>query len=206
MLSLLVMTLLVQAPRCGDAEATRMRDAAALADGFDLLGAAEQFAGAAAAGCMDADAAAVYLRGLLAARAAYRMGGSPQSLEPVRGAEAALERFSTRGVTWAATARVVLMAAAAAAQSERGDMEIFLTHAVALESTQASAGSPRLPGVTAHEAAGDLWLQVHWFDSARSAYLTALRRSAPLRASLLGSLVRPSDSTILNRPAPRIGG
>ncbi len=150
-----------------------MRDGAARAESFDLPGATDRFEKAARAGCEDGDAAAVYLRGLQAARDAYRLGGSPQSLEPVRRAESVLERHAIGGRAWAEIARVVLMAAAAAAQSERSDMETFLAHATALETARAAAGSPRVPGVTAHEAAGDLWLQVHRFDSARAAYLAA---------------------------------
>lgn len=172
-LSLILAALLAQASLCAGEAGVLMRDGASHAEIFDLPGAVERFERAAGAGCEDAAAVAVYLRGLQSARDAYGMGGSPQSLEPVRAAEAALERHAKRGRPWAEIAGVVLMAAAAAAQSERGDMSIFLAHATQLETLQVASAGPRVPGVTAHEAAGDLWLRVHWFESARMAYMAA---------------------------------
>ena len=117
--------------------------------------------------------AAWYLAGLGAARDAYRSGGDARSLAPVREAEEALARHIGRGSVPAQIAQAVLMAAAAAAQSERDDLGVFLEHARRLESEQLIAGRPGAPFVTAHEVAGDLWLQVHRFDTARMAYLAA---------------------------------
>ena len=119
------------------------------------------------------DVAAVYARGWEAARAAYAQGGSAESLQPVRDAIASLERTGGNGPGPAQVARLVLLAAAAAAQSERDEMAIFLDEAVRLEALQLAAGQPGAPGVSAHEAAGDLWLQVHRFDEAREAYRRA---------------------------------
>ena len=116
------------------------------------------------------DIAAVYARGWDAARAAYAQGGSAESLQPVRDAIAALDRGGANVPGPAQIARLVLLAAAAAAQSERDEMAIFLDQAVRLEALQLAAGQPGAPGMTAHEAAGDLWLQVHRFDDAREAY------------------------------------
>ena len=113
-----------------------------------------------------------YLRGLIAAREAYRYGGSPESLEPVKVAIAQLAARSQETPA-AEIARVVLMAASSAAQSERDEMGLFLEHALNLERQQRSAGLPGAPIVTAHEIAGDLWLQVHRFEDARRAYLDA---------------------------------
>jgi hypothetical protein len=72
-------------------------------------------------------------------------------------------------------ARLVLLAAAAAAQSERDEMAVYLTHAVEMESLQRAAGQPGAPGLSALEAAGDLWLQVYRYDEARAAYERAAR-------------------------------
>ena len=114
--------------------------------------------------------ATVYVDGLLAAEEAYRRGGSPESLAPVRTAIAALEKISQREPGPAEIARLVLLAAAAAAQSERDEMGAFLTHAVEMEVLQRAAGQPGAPVVSALEAAGDLWLRVHRYDDAKRAY------------------------------------
>jgi hypothetical protein len=117
--------------------------------------------------------AALYLAGLMAAREAYRAGGSPESLVPVRQAESRLAEAAAAGRPVAEIARVLLMAAAAAAMSERDEMGTLLTHATELERLRIAGGVPGVPGVTAHELAGDLWLQVHRFEDARAAYRQA---------------------------------
>jgi hypothetical protein len=82
------------------------------------------------------------------------------------------------------------MAAAAAAQSERGEMGTMLAHATDLEALRVVAGDPAVPAVSAQELAGDLWLQVHRFEEARAAYRRTARqpsgwsrRRAPRSAS-----------------------
>jgi hypothetical protein len=69
-------------------------------------------------------------------------------------------------------ARLTLHGAAAAAQTERAEMRLYLESAMTMESLQHAAGQPGAP-VTAAEAAGDLWLQVHQYDDARRAYAAA---------------------------------
>jgi hypothetical protein len=51
-----------------------------------------------------------------------------------------------------------------------------IDYAVQLEDRNLSAKLPALPMITAHEAAGDLWLQVHRYDDARRAYERAAQR------------------------------
>ena len=137
---------------------------------LDVAGAIALYEQAAEAGCGGARVSAVYLRGLQAARDAYREGGSEPSLVPARAAEAVLAREAARGDRRAEVARYVLMAAAAAAQSERGDVAIFLDQALQLERKLAGAARASALPIPAHEAAGDLWLQVHRFEMAREAY------------------------------------
>jgi hypothetical protein len=120
--------------------------------------------------CTTAEIEAVYLRGWDAAQAAARIGGPPESLAPVRDAIATLERMSAGAHGPAEIARYVLAAAADAAQDERDEMALFLEHAVALERMQLDANQPGAPSITAHEAAGDLWLQVYRYEDARRAY------------------------------------
>ena len=52
-------------------------------------------------------------------------------------------------------------------------MALLLEHAIRLEAVQIEADQPPLPVATAHDVAGDLWLQVHRYDDARRAYLEA---------------------------------
>jgi hypothetical protein len=120
--------------------------------------------------CTTAEIEAVYLRGWDAAQAAARIGGPPESLAPVRDAIATLERMAAGAHGPAEIARYVLAAAADAAQDERDEMALFLEHAVALERMQLDAKQPGAPSITAHEAAGDLWLQVYRYEDARRAY------------------------------------
>jgi hypothetical protein len=112
----------------------------------------------------------IYLRGLDAAAEAYRQGGSAESLVPVNEAIAALDGLALGRPGPAEIARLVLVAAGAAAQSERDEMGAFITHAVEMELLQRAAGQPGAPGVSALEAAGDLWLRVHRYEDAARAY------------------------------------
>ena len=174
-----------------------MQDASARMGVFDSAGAVDSLRRAAATGCQDADLAAWYVAGLTAAREAYRFGGDARSLAPVREAQEALDKHIARGSAQAQIAQFVLRAAAAAAQSERDDTGVFLEHARHLESEQLIAGRPGAPFVTAHEIGGDLWLQVHRFDSARTAYLAASDVIGPTPRVTLGlarAAVRLNDA------------
>ena len=116
------------------------------------------------------DVQSVYLRGWEAAREAARVGGSAESLAPVRDAIAALERLARGAHGPAEIAAYVLRAAADAAQDEREEMALFLAHAIELERVQLEARQPGAPAITAHEAAGDLWLRVRRYEDARRAF------------------------------------
>jgi hypothetical protein len=152
-----------------------MNSAAERAAVFDLAGAAQRLQSAAMSGCKDAVLPSIYLRGWSAARDAYRLGGSPASLGQVSQSIAMLQ--DTFGKTGPAQiAALVLQAAAAAAQSERDELALMIDYAVQLEDRNLTAKLPGLPMITAHEAAGDLWLQVHRYDDARRAYTTAAGR------------------------------
>jgi hypothetical protein len=184
-LGLVALTLLLQDAPCVAAAET-MAAATARATAFDLRAAPDLFAAGAALDCPDADVAAHYLRGLIAARDAYARGGSPESLAPVRDAIAALDALDQGLPGQAEIARFVLMAASAAAQSERDEMALLLDHALRLESIQFAAKEPGAPALTAHEVAGDLWLQVHRYEQARAAYSLAAERAGRTRAVNLG--------------------
>ena len=152
--------------------------AAAVARGavFDLVGAANAYFTAAAKGCVEADVPGHYLRGFVAAQTAHAEFGARDALAPVQDAIALID---ARGGTMPGlpqVARLVLQAAAATAQSERPTIAVFLDEAIRLEALQLEARQPPLPVVTAHEAAGDLWLRVRDYGQARRAYLRAEER------------------------------
>ena len=114
----------------------------------------------------------IYLRGLVAARAAYAKGGDEASLAPVRAAIAAVGERAALGEV-AEIAGFVLRAAVAAAQSERDEMSVLLAQALQVERGRGARGLGGAPLIAAHEIAGDLWLQVHRFDEAAAAYRVA---------------------------------
>ena len=166
MLSVILVLALAPAPSC-------LAPAISRADAFDLQSAIAELHAAAPA-CDDAVTAAAYLEGLSAARRAYAAGGSPESLKPVNDAIAALERLAAGLPGPAQIAAFVLHAAAAAAQSEREELALYLDEAIRLETLQLAAKQPAAPIISAHEAAGDLWLEVHRFDDAQHAYERAV--------------------------------
>jgi hypothetical protein len=176
MLSIVIAMLLAQPQGCAANAKTSIATAQARAEAFDLSGAVESFAAASAAGCSEARLAALYLRGLIAAREAYPFGGSPESIAPVERALAELDREPLQSLGEAQVVRFVLQAAIAAAQSEREEVALLIEHAIDLETQRRSAGLSGAPVVTAVEVAGDLWLQVHRYDDARRAYARAADR------------------------------
>lgn len=176
MLPALVAVALSVAQHCSAAVQARFEEASVRAQAFDLPGAVDRLRDPIARGCEDAEVAALYIGGLFAAMEAYKQGGSAESLAPVGEAIAALETISGQTPGPAEIARVVLVAASAAAQSERDEMGAFLTHAIAMESLQLAAGQPGAPVLTALEVAGELWLQVHRFDDAHAAFERAARQ------------------------------
>jgi hypothetical protein len=176
-------TVLALAQSPCSAHTTLMAAAAERAAVLDLQGAANQLASG-ISGCPETAVAYWYLHGLIAAREAYRFGGSPESIEPVMLAIAELESRAP-DVPAAAIAKVVLQAASSAAQSEREEMGLLLEHAVSLED-RSRASAQGAPIVSTYEVAGDLWLQVHRFDDARAAYVRAVERIGSTRRTTLG--------------------
>jgi hypothetical protein len=184
MVTVLFALALAQTPQCSPDAAALMKAATERAAGFDLAGALQRLQAAVRAGCEEAVLPATYLRGWIAAREAYRAGGSPESLRPVLQAIAMLEDAGKSGPPQIAA--LVLQAAAAAAQSERDELALMINYAVELEDRNLTAKLPALPMVTAHEAAGDLWLQVYRYDDARRAYTRAAERVGTTSRITLG--------------------
>lgn len=161
-----------QAPApCGG---VALDEAARLVDAGDEGAAAERLRVAFAADRTCAPLAVAYwsATGLAHAVHAATRGGPPDLLAPVEEAVEALAALGARGgVTREAEyAASALRAAAAAAQDERPEMEVWLTHAADLSSRVALAEPapawPRRAGVLA----GDLWYEVDRYLEARQAY------------------------------------
>jgi hypothetical protein len=167
-------------------QASPLAEARARAVEFDLAGAATLLNAAAQRGDAGARTAALYIRGLIDAREASRQGGSPESLAPVREAIVELESIANGRPGTAEISRLMLQAAAAAAQSEREEMRLYLDTAIRMETLQRAAGMPGAPVIAAAEAAGDLWLQVHRYEEARRAYEEATERGEPSLRTLAG--------------------
>ena len=167
-------------------QASPLAEAEVRAAEFDLMGAANLLKPAAGRGDASAQVAEIYVRGLIDAREAWRQGGSPESLAPVRQAISSLEAMAKGRPGSAEIARLMLQAAAAAAQSEREEMRLYVDTAIRMETLQRAAGMPGAPLVAAAEAAGDLWLQVHRYEDARSAYDEAAERFGSSLRTLAG--------------------
>jgi hypothetical protein len=175
MATALLLLTLAQGTQCSPEASALMKAATERAAVFDLAGAVQRMQAAAMSGCAEAMLPALYLRGWIAAREASRVGGSPEALRPVLQSIATLQdQFGKSGPSQIAA--LVLQAAAAAAQSERDELALMIDYAVQLEDRDLSAKRPALPMISAHEAAGDLWLQVYRYDDARRAYTRAAER------------------------------
>jgi eukaryotic-like serine/threonine-protein kinase len=154
---------------------------------FDLPGAMQLLSAAAIKGDAGAEVGLVYVRGLVDAREAFRDGGTAEALAPVLAAVEGLGAISQGRRGSAEIARLVLQAAAAAAQSERDEMRLYLETAMQMEVIQGAAGLPGAPLVSATEIAGDLWLQVDRYEDARRAYADAVDRVGPSLRVMVGN-------------------
>jgi hypothetical protein len=164
--------LAMQAPCTADAHAL-VSAASTRAQDPDLTPAADALREAARRGCAEAEIGALYLGGLIEAHAAFLQGAPPESLLAVHQAIASLERISLGRPGPAETARLVLRGAAAAAQSERDEMALYLEHAERMDALLRATGQPALPILSAAEASGELWLQVHRYEDAHAAFTRA---------------------------------
>ena len=186
MAALLLVLGLFQAPSCSGAAAGHVSDALRRGQVFDLGGAATAYAAAVRAGCPSARAPSIYLRGLLAARAAAAQFGTSASLGPLQQAMIDLEPFAASDPV-ARTMQTVLRAGMPAAQRERAEMTLFIDEMLRMESLQLEAKQPPLPVLSAHEVAGQLWLQLHRYEEARRAFETAARRVGQTPHVLIGA-------------------
>lgn len=130
--------------------------------------------------------------GWLEARATAARAGAPEVLGPARAAIDRLKSMVTPA--WRLRndyARAALMAAIAAAQDERPEMSLYLTHARSVAERLALVNEPAEWPMPIDELDGELWLEVDRYTDAREAYRRAVAEH-PTPAALVG-LARASD-------------
>ena len=184
MLALLLGVLLVSQGQCLPASTARLSQASLLASRFDIAGAAALLRDV--ADCDNAKVNGLYLQGLLEAGAASRVGGTAESLAPLRKTIAALEVIAGSQLGPAEIARLTLQAAAAGSQTERDEMRLYLESAVRMETLLASIGQRRVLVLPAMETAGSLWLQVDRYADAERAYQEAATQHGMSIATTFG--------------------
>ena len=154
----------------GDDQAARaVLDAAATADGCDLL-----------------RVATIALDGWSEARALAPAGGAADLLGPVQRTLERLEPVApTEDRLEAEYAKTAIRAAIAAAQDERPEMELLLTHARDLAERLQLRGRRAVWPRPLNLLVGELWFEVDRFDDARAAYQRAVTGDAS-PAALVG--------------------
>lgn len=118
-----------------------------------------------------------------AARMAASRGGSADSLVPAARALADLDKATERS-RWrlqGTYARSMVAAAMAAAQDERAEMEVHLTHARDISLRLETSAFPAQWPMPFHEAAGELWLEVDDYKEALRAFQRAVARNPDWR-------------------------
>jgi hypothetical protein len=181
----LLVLLLAQDASCTGDGAGQVANAMRLGESFELAAAADAYAAAAAAGCPGVLPAVMYLRGLVAARAAEQQFGATAALQSLKDFITRLEPYAASDPV-ARAMQAVLRAAMPAAQHERPEMELLIDDMLHREALQLEAGLPGLPIVSAHEAAGLFWLYLHAYDEAARAFDVAAARIGNTPYVMLG--------------------
>lgn len=175
-----------QADRCSASARTVLDVAATLMAGDQPIAAAATLEGASRAdgACELLKIAELALVSWNLARAAAPHGGSSESLAPARKHLQQLEALAVSPSYRLDTeyGRSAAAAAIAAAQDERDEMALHLTHARNLASR---ATSPPLWPRPIDELEGELWLEVDRYAEARESYQRSVTRGWRL-ASLIG--------------------
>jgi hypothetical protein len=130
----------------------------------------------------------IAMEGWQAARALAPKGGALDLLGPVNLRLRALDKFPN---TSARYAEIAIRAAVSAAQEEREELKLFLTHARDLSTQMALAGAPALYPLPIDELEGELLLEVDLFSEARDAFERA-SKAKPTPNAWVG-LARASD-------------
>jgi hypothetical protein len=138
-------------------------------------------------GCAAIALARLALLSWAEARALAVVGGDPAQLGPMRARLDEFGRFAPGPLALDAEyARVAVQAAVAAAQDERGELELLLTHARDLSERLIQRGRPARWPRPFNLLAGELWLEVDRFEDARQAFERAVRTGSPPALAQVG--------------------
>lgn len=125
----------------------------------------------------DSEVRRVAMAGWLAARALAPKGGAVDLLGPVNVRLKELDQMPNISARYA---EIAIRAAVSAAQEERDEMQLLLTHARDLSNQMGMAGTPAQWPLPIDELEGELWLEVDRFEEARTAYQRAVdKRPSP---------------------------
>ncbi|HUE87967.1 MAG TPA: hypothetical protein VMO26_17985 [Vicinamibacterales bacterium] len=154
--------------------------------GDDMGARAALGASLAAGACGLLRIAMIALDGWSEARALAPAGGAAELLAPVQRTIDDLQAFRTTDEALEAEyAETAIRAAMAAAQDERPEMELLLTHARDLAERLQLRGRRAVWPRTFNLLAGELWFEVDRFEDARMAYERAVS-GEPSAAALVG--------------------
>ena len=121
----------------------------------------------------DSEVKRVAMAGWLAARALAPKGGAIDLLGPVNARLKELDQMSNISARYA---EIAIRAAVSAAQEERDEMQLLLTHARDLSNQMGMAGTPAEWPLPIDELEGELWLEVDRFEEAKAAYERAVNK------------------------------
>ena len=154
--------------------------------GDDIGGRAELGGSLAAGACGLLQIAVIALDGWSEARALAPAGGAAELLGPVQRTLDQLQTFrQTDEALETEYAETAIRAAIAAAQDERPEMELLLTHARDLSERLQLRGRRAVWPRSLNLLAGELWFEVDRFDDARAAYQRAVSAD-PSAVALVG--------------------
>jgi hypothetical protein len=137
---------------------------------------------------VDRDVQRIAMQGWLEARALAPKGGAVALLGPVNARLKELDQLSAPSARYAETA---IRAAVSAAQDERDEMSLLLTHARDLSNQMDLIGDPAQWPLPIDELEGELFLEVDQYSEARDAYERATR-TKPTPNAWIG-LARAAD-------------
>lgn len=172
---------------CNPAQRAAAAQAEQLVVRGDDRGARDSLSGAVSgAACDLLQVAMLALDGWNAARALAPAGGAADRLGPVQEVLEHLKPFlGADDKLEAEYAETAIRAAVAAAQDERPEMELLLTHARDLSERLQLRGRRAVWPRTLNLLAGELWFEVDRFDEARLAYQRAITAD-PSPVALVG--------------------
>ncbi len=137
---------------------------------------------------VDRDVQRIAMQGWMEARALAPKGGAVALLGPVNARLKELDQISAPSARYAETA---IRAAVSAAQDERDEMSLLLTHARDLSNQMDLIGDPAQWPLPIDELEGELFLEVDQYSEARDAYERATR-TKPTPNAWIG-LARAAD-------------